>query len=148
MVSANCKTSGFGTLVHRNFSHPLCRGLHNVDEKTARVCALSCRNIPSPSNMRHARAGSATRTALTDLSGIGSQRYRRCFSASHSFRALESSSQDAVEQEPGRDPEVVQAADDANPESRPFPKVGDVVRYEGKWENEVSFGEVSRYPCH
>ncbi len=62
--------------------------------------------------------------------------------------ALESSSQDAVEQEPGRDPEGVEPADDANLESRPFPKVGDVVRYEGKWDNELSFGEVSLYPFH
>lgn len=27
-------------------------------------------------------------------------------------------------------------------EVRPFPRVGDVVRYKGKWKNEISFGEV------
>lgn len=46
-----------------------------------------------------------------------------------------------MEQEPvpGKDHEGDKVAD---VEPRPFPKVGDVVRYEGKWENEVSFGEV------
>ncbi|CAM9551169.1 unnamed protein product, partial [Laminaria digitata] len=33
-------------------------------------------------------------------------------------------------------------ADGVEPEPRPFPKVGDVVRYKGKWENELSLGEV------
>lgn len=50
-----------------------------------------------------------------------------------------------MEQEPvpGNDGST---ADYASPEPRPFPKVGDVVRYKGKWENDVSFGEVSHYP--
>lgn len=50
-----------------------------------------------------------------------------------------------MEQEPvpGKDHDADRVAD---LEPRPFPKVGDVVRYEGKWENEVSFGEVRQHP--
>lgn len=34
--------------------------------------------------------------------------------------------------------------DDGVKEARPFAKVGDVVRYQGKWKEEIAFGEVRR----
>lgn len=46
---------------------------------------------------------------------------------------------------PGKD---APTADDVLPEPKPFPKVGDVVRYMGKWENEISLGEVRQCPKH
>lgn len=60
---------------------------------------------------------------------------------------LGSSSSDIVEQGsvPGND---TPADDDIELEPRPFPKVGDIVRYPGKWKGTLSFGEVRQYPKH
>lgn len=63
--------------------------------------------------------------------------------ASRSTSRCASSSSDTVEQGPvsGKDAPNV---DDVEAEPRPFPKVGDVVRYKGKWENDISLGEVRK----
>lgn len=103
-----------------------------------------------PSHMRHPSARSATqRSSYRGLSGVRAQRYRLS-SAPHGFgvasRAkswLANSSQDTVEQESGKEHDGVDAEDAVEVEARPFPKVGDVVRYEGKWKEDVSFGEVN-----
>lgn len=150
VVPANCRNIWVVFTCLLRFPLPLCCGTAELIKGARRLHRMRCRNVAvPPSNMRHVQAASVTRMARTGLSGVGSQRYRRYSSASRDFRlagdvksALASSSQDTVEQEPGRDPEAV-GAEDADVEARPFPKVGDVVRYEGKWENEVSFGEVS-----
>ncbi|CAM9292220.1 unnamed protein product [Hapterophycus canaliculatus] len=86
------------------------------------------------------------------LPGIHARRHRRLPYSPHDYglgyrvrsdarSRLGSSSLGTMKQEPvpGKDHEGENVAD---LEPRPFPKVGDVVRYEGKWENEVSFGEV------
>lgn len=101
--------------------------------------------------MRRTNARSATQTTrYAGFSGVGAQRYRLLSSAPHDFRVasgakswLASSSQDTVEQESGKEHDVVDAEDAIETEARPFPKVGDVVRYEGKWKDDVTFGEVS-----
>lgn len=54
------------------------------------------------------------------------------------FRLASSSSETAAQESSSE--ESVNGEDEV--ETRPFPKVGDVVRYEGKWEGDVSFGEV------
>lgn len=99
--------------------------------------------------MRHPNARSATQTtSYPGLSGVGAQRLLS--SAPHAFGVtgstkswLASSSQDTVEQEPGKEQDGVDSEDAVDLEARPFPKVGDVVRYEGKWKSDVSFGEVN-----
>lgn len=58
---------------------------------------------------------------------------------------LASSSEVTAQQEPGKQQEGVEGDGVGDLEARPFPKVGDVVRYEGKWESDVSFGEVRQY---
>lgn len=114
------------------------------------------RNVAGPpSHMRHPSTGnarSATQTATTypGLSGVRAQRYRLLSSPPHGFRVgsrekswLASSSQDTVEQESGKEHDGVDAEDAVEVEARPFPKVGDVVRYEGKWKDDLTFGEVN-----
>lgn len=70
-------------------------------------------------------------SVLRNFHGMASRPTSRC----------SSSSSDTVEQGPvsGKD---APNTDDVEPEPRPFPKVGDVVRYKGKWENDISLGEV------
>lgn len=111
------------------------------------------RNFAGPPShiIRHPNARSATKTtSFSGLSGVGAQRYRLLSSAPHGFEVassakswLASSSQDTMEQESGKEHDGVDAGDAVELEARPFPKVGDVVRYEGKWKNDVSFGEVN-----
>lgn len=74
-------------------------------------------------------------SVLRNLHGIASRQTSRCTS----------SSSDTMEQGavPGKG---VPNADDVELEPRPFPKVGDVVRYKGKWENDLSLGEVWQCP--
>eukprot|EP00903_Cladosiphon_okamuranus_P012738 g11908.t1 len=47
-----------------------------------------------------------------------------------------------MEQESGKEHDGVDPDDAVDVGARPFPKVGDVVRYEGKWKDDVTFGEV------
>lgn len=104
-----------------------------------------------PSHMRHPHGRRATRgISYPGLSRVGARRYRLVSLPPHGFGVassakswLASSSQDTVEQEPGKERDGVDAEDSVELETRPFPKVGDVVRYEGKWKNDVSFGEVN-----
>lgn len=83
---------------------------------------------PAVDRRQHGRHRSSV---LRNLHGMASRQTSRCTS----------SSSDTVEQGavPGKD---APNADGVEPEPRPFPKVGDVVRYKGKWENELSLGEV------
>lgn len=100
-----------------------------------------------PSYMQPGDSRSATHSSSTRLSGIGTPPYRRRFhSAPRDFRVARgessrfASSSEVTEQQGG---DGVEGDGVIELEARPFPKVGDVVRYEGKWENDVSFGEVS-----
>lgn len=38
--------------------------------------------------------------------------------------------------------------DDRGEDARPFAKVGDIVQYQGKWRDEIVFGEVRMPGCH
>lgn len=104
-----------------------------------------------PSHMRHPNSRSATQTnSHPGLPRVGARRYRLVSSAPYGLQVassakswLGSSSQDTVEQEPGKEQDGVDAGNAVDLEARPFPKVGDVVRFEGKWKNDVSFGEVN-----
>lgn len=97
---------------------------------------------------RTARSATQT-TSYHGLSGAGAQRHRPSSAphgvgvASRAKLWLANSSQDTVEQESGKEHDGVDAEDAVEVEARPFPKVGDVVRYEGKWKDDVSFGEVN-----
>lgn len=99
-----------------------------------------------PSYVQPGDARSATHPSSTRLSGIRTPRYRRFHSGPHDFRVARressrlASSSEVTEQQGG---DGVEGDGVVELEARPFPKVGDVVRYEGKWENDVSFGEVS-----
>lgn len=81
-------------------------------------------------------------------SGIQAQRYRRLPSSPHDYRHNYWVSRHATSllRNSSPDASVAEGEDVVDLEARPFPKVGDVVRYKGKWESEVSFGEVSSCP--
>lgn len=116
------------------------------------ACPFPCRNFQAPpSHIQTGAARGATQGATsTRLSGIGLPRYRRLRSAPRDFRVARSeslrlaSSPEVTEKEPGKrhESDGVEGDGVVELEQRPFPKVGDVVRYEGKWESDMSFGEV------
>ncbi|CAN0179915.1 unnamed protein product [Ectocarpus sp. 12 AP-2014] len=78
------------------------------------------------------------------VSGIQAQRCRRLPSAPHDHRHNYCVSRQTTSRLGSSSPDasIAEGEDVVDLEARPFPKVGDVVRYKGKWENEVSFGEI------
>ena len=114
-----------------------------------------CRNIGLPGLVINCAdtnsAGSIARKAPTfgsSMATVVTRRYARWqlvprvwWPESHQRCRLPASVSETMEQEPipGNDrPNSAQARH----EPRPFPKVGDVVRYPGKWTDEICFGEV------
>lgn len=103
----------------------------SAHSRSATSTAQMVPGTPAVDRRQHGRHRSSV---LRNLHGMASRHTSRCTS----------SSSDTMEQgeAPGKDAPNV---DDVEPEPRPFPKVGDVVRYMGKWENEISLGEVRQY---
>lgn len=93
--------------------------------------------MPGTPAIDRGQPGRHRSSVLRNLHGMASRHTSRCTS----------SSSDTIGQGevPRKD---APNADDVEPDPKPFPKVGDVVRYMGKWENEISLGEVRQCPKH
>lgn len=118
---------------------------------------LQCRNIVvpgadikgadvinrSPCKALSFRSSSAVRRAIKGrrytrsnlLPGVGRLDIGQLF-------RLSTSISETVEQEPTPSNDEPPSEEEARHKPKPFPRVGDVVRYQGKWTDDINLGEV------